>query len=100
MKENLLTLCRFYKGDDTRQPKGGDDLICWNAERSWISRSLENHEEDVFGLDQYIESGLVDFQKYDGIPITLKSYLLGYLYKLNEGIDIEGFKRFYLKNYS
>lgn len=100
MKEQLLTHCRHYTGTDNNKPKEGDDLICWTAEQAWISRTSEEHEDDVFDLDAYIHAGLKDFQKYDGFPVTLKAMLFSFFCKLNERVDAEGFKTFYLKNYA
>lgn len=97
---NLLSCCKYYKGNENEQPKDGDPLICWNTEKAWINRTLENHEDDIFGLNSYIEAGLQNFQQYDGVPITLKALLFSFYSKISERIDIEAFKRFYLVNYA
>ena len=99
MKKKLLTHCRFFKGDDNDKPKGDDSLICWTAEQAWISRTLEN-KEDAFDIDAYIHAGLKDLGKYDGVPVTLKAMLFSFFCKLNERVDTEAFKKFYLKNYA
>lgn len=97
---NLLSCCKYYKGNESEQPKDGAPLICWNTEKAWINRTLENHEDDIFGLNSYIEAGLQNFQQYDGVPITLKALLFSFYSKISERIDIEAFKRFYLVNYA
>jgi hypothetical protein len=97
---NLLSCCKYYKGNESEQPKDGYPLICWNTEKAWINRTLENHEDDIFGLNSYIEAGLQNFQQYDGVPITLKALLFSFYSKISERIDIEAFKRFYLVNYA
>lgn len=94
----LHSYCKYYK-ENGQQPQHGDLLICWNTEKAWINRTLENHEDDIFGLNSYIEAGLQNFQQYDGVPITLKALLFSFYSKISERMDIEAFKRFYLLNY-
>jgi hypothetical protein len=94
----LHSYCKYYK-ENSQQPQDGDPLICWNTEKAWINRTLENHEDDIFGLNSYIEAGLQNFQQYDGVPITLKALLFSFYSKISERMDIEAFKRFYLLNY-
>lgn len=94
----LHSYCKYYK-ENSQQPQHGDLLICWNTEKAWINRTLENHEDDIFGLNSYIEAGLQNFQQYDGVPITLKAMLFSFYSKISERMDIEAFKRFYLLNY-
>lgn len=94
----LHSYCKYYK-ENSQQPQHGDLLICWNTEKAWINRTLENHEDDIFGLNSYIEAGLQNFQQYDGVPITLKALLFSFYSKISEQMDIEAFKRFYLLNY-
>lgn len=95
----LHSYCKYYK-ENSQQPQHGDLLICWNTEKAWINRTLENHEDDIFGLNSYIEAGLQNFQQYDGVPITLKALLFSFYSKISERMDIEDFKRFYLLNYA
>lgn len=95
----LHSHCKYYK-ENSQQPQHGDLLICWSTEKAWINRTLENHEDDIFGLTSYIEAGLQNFQQYDGVPITLKALLFSFYSKISERIDIEAFKRFYLLNYA
>ena len=99
LRENLISTCSHYTGTETDRPSGGDALICWVAEEAWVYRSLEEHGNDVFGLEQYFSAGLRKFSDMDGIPMSYKALLFSFICKLNERIDADAFKEFYNANY-
>jgi hypothetical protein len=75
MNQDLLKYCRYYKGEKECPYEGIEFYRCWNTERVWVERMLDRTYEFKDELHEYITAGLVDFEKYDDTPITLKALL-------------------------
>lgn len=100
--ENLVKHCRYYKGQE-KCPSSADSLF-WNYERIWVEYTLKTEDENSFEalelktlLKLYKDAHLENFQEDDGVPITLKAFLLNRYEHWTDGD--EGFKEWYLKNY-
>jgi hypothetical protein len=98
MKRALIDNCRFYKGEkecpDTLIISGKE--LFWFYEMRWVEL---NGEFEGFG--EYESYGLADFEKDDGVPLTLKLLLFNrYMHWCGYGYDsIPEFKEWYRNNY-
>lgn len=102
-KDALISLCRYYKGEEECTFKDSNKKLFWAWEKWWCEQTeLSNDagcERISTLLDEYIEAGLSDFEPYDNVPATLKAVIFNRHCKLDERIDIDGFKRLYLDGY-
>lgn len=96
---DLLKYCRYYRGEKKCPNKA--DFLFWDYERIWAENLISDdtfHEQ----LRNYVQSGLAEFQRDDGVPLSLKVFLFDRYCHWNSGamIDaVEGFKDFYLHKY-
>lgn len=94
-KDDLIKFCRYYKG--------GEELVhtqapFWHYEKKWVEFSLTDKELLGDMLVEYYAYGLRRFCQFDDTPITLKALLFNrYSHWLGE--NIEGFKKWYIKEY-
>lgn len=100
-KEDAIKQCKYYKGQKKCPTKSPS--LFWNYERIWVEWTLESEDEKSKGakelklmLKRYKEVHLENFQKDDGVPITLKALLFNRFEHWTEG---DGFKEWYMKNY-
>ena len=94
MTEDLLKYCRYYKGEN-KQPDVSD--LFWLVEWRWVTGKKKNPElkdSDWYVMKDYINAGLENFAKDDGVPIVIKALLYEYFQR---GGDLEdkSFSRFY-----
>jgi hypothetical protein len=103
IRETLQSFCRFYKGEMKCPFKEADKQMFWLSEKWWVEQTeLANEAGDKRIsplIDEYMNAGLSQFEKYDSVPITLKAVLFNRYCKYMERIDIEGFKHIYLVKY-
>jgi len=98
MNTALIDNCRYYRGEkecpDTLKESGKE--LFWFYELKWVEM---NGEFEGFG--EYEGYGLSDFEKEDGVPLTLKLLLFNrYMHWSGYGYDsIPGFKEWYRNNY-
>ena len=72
----LIEFCRYYKGAKSCPLEDRDKSMLWRIEMLWVKDSA-NGCNDVLAeqLTDYIQTGLSNFNPYDGIPVTYKAYL-------------------------
>ena len=98
MSQELLKYCRYYKGEKECPYEGIELYRFWNYERVWVERMLDRTYEFRDELHEYITAGLVDFEKYDDTPMTLKALLFnrfGYCFSGGLMGMVEPFKKYY-----
>lgn len=100
--EDLVKHCRYYKGQE-KCPSSTDSLF-WNYERIWVEYTLKAEDENTFEAQElkallklYKDAHLENFQEDDGVPITLKAFLLNRYEHWTDSSD--GFEEWYLKKY-
>lgn len=102
-KKDFLKYCRYYKGEKECPYKDTDPnkSMLWFYERSWLIDIGNVAEDSNTAISEYINSGLGLFEQFDGIPLSLKSYLFNrYAKTCNSLADaVEPFKVFYKKYY-
>ena len=102
-REDAITFCRYYKGEDESPYSDQNESMLWFYERAWVYK-LFHEDTDSFGimLEEYLFSGLSDFEKFDDIPITLKALLFNRYCKTAQSMlsAVEPFKKFYHKYYT
>lgn len=92
--------CRYYKGDDVER-KDEKEIIRF-YEKCWVGTMLEYGEEHYA---EYISDlkvvGLGNFEKNDGVPLSLKALLFNRYAKTSYSMKsaVEPFKEWYLNNY-
>jgi hypothetical protein len=72
----LLRYCRYYKGEDDAPSEinQSEDASLWSYEKLWVERE-ELHGENSCNIIEYARYGLENFNKEDGVPMTLKALL-------------------------
>ena len=102
-KEELKSLCRYYKGENECSFHDGNKALFWSCEKWWTEQTAlandEASERIAVFIKDYMEAGLSGFEKYDSVPITLKAVIFNRYCKLTDRVDIEGFKRLYIGEY-
>ena len=99
-RKDLLSSCRYYKGEKENPFDNSPARYVWNIEKDWVDGMTNDEVCDGLSaaLNHYIHVGYKDFDKFDDTPITLKSMLLSLLEKWNEGmVSYDGFSDFYDK---
>ena len=102
-KQDLLRVCRYYKGEkenpytDTDQ----DKALFWDYERKWIDFKLDDSDTLCDYIGDYVGVGLGGFEKMDDTPLSLKALLFNRYAKTSYSImsAVEPFKEFYKKYY-
>lgn len=99
--KDLLPICIYYKGENESKMKTPEDNTLWLYERAWV-RSMLDKEDTLLNnyLDDYLFNGLAEFCMFDNVPITLKALLYNRYVSTGEINDVEGFKEWYITNYS
>ena len=97
-KEDLLKLCRYYKGEKKNPFMGSAKESFWKYEEFWCNLT-ENSASFSKMIDDYLRAGLRTFCEYDGTPVTLKALLYNRFCNSNEMVNADDFKRWY-KDYS
>lgn len=103
-KKKYLKFCKYYKGEDLTPYENGPNNTAnqqhgmfWFYERHWCHASEQEHEQHT---RDYINDGLINFEKNDGTPISLKGLLYNrYCHWSGYGDDVENFKRWYVIQY-
>lgn len=103
-KETLIGFCRYYKGEDSNPYEGKDQskAMFWFYESVWVRDTIEvskdtkqEKEHDCFNyLNDYVRSGLSQFEMTDGVPATLKALLFNRYGHWMQG-SVESFKEWY-----
>lgn len=97
-RDELLTSCRYYKGEKENPYKDGNKALFWEYEKKWLDMFLGESQTLIAYRDEYVKDGLLDFESKDDVPTTLKAMLYNrFLYWL-EGSPDE-FKKFYKEQY-
>ena len=99
-EKQLIDVGRYYDGKKECGYTGTKKML-WIYEKLWVEHMLsqDNKQDDLLftNLTEYLLAGLKDFEKFDGIPVTLKALL----YNRFEQWDYGGsFKEFYRKYYT
>lgn len=90
--DDLLKLCRYYKGED--------ECPFSNTDVRYTAWKIESLFADLWPdspmlkecLNDYIRRGLVGFCDYDDTPIHLKAFLMNRFFQYSERENIEVFK--------
>lgn len=100
-KEDAISHCRYYKGEE-EPPNGYSEVrkTIWKFESMWVSCTEERKEFLSECIEDYIAYGLRTFENTDGVPASLKAFLLNRFIQHEERIDIPAFKRFYKEHYT
>jgi len=102
-KEDAISSCRYYKGEEKPPVKLNDGQAnVWKIESYWVDMVTSDDEEIFrFILSQYLSANLRPFCCTDNVPITLKALLYNRFQQYNEGMgNIDEFKKWYEGNYS
>lgn len=87
-RDELINKCRYYKGESVCPDRlqSEDKEHIWFYERRWVNMALS--EDPILGdyLYQYNMKGYSNFSDNDGVPKSLKAFLLVNFYKLDEEI--------------
>ena len=96
MNANLISLCRYYKGEK-KCPFTDERENLWFYEKTWIdmNEAKESFEEMI---TDYVSRGLTSFEEYDDVPIALKA-LLWERFVHWIGVDPDAFKTWYVETY-
>lgn len=99
-RNELVNLCRYYKGEQESPFAFADPrFTAWRIEALWVVAATNQAEMLNFCVEDYIRHGLAGFQDKDGVPISLKAFLMNRLFQYAEREDVEDFKQFYLNHY-
>lgn len=103
--EDLIKLCRYYKGEKEcpeKLNKEGYGTI-WFYEQIWVQNpDFRDETDDIDNINfyGYKHAGLIDFNVGDGVPVSLKALLFNrYCHWSGYGDPIIGFKRWYFEFY-
>lgn len=94
-----LTICRYYRGEQTSPYSEQNKSMLWFYERCWVNEKNGGLlSEYIF---EYRAAGLSEFCNSDNIPISLKALLFNRYSKTAWSLRdaAEPFKKFYLKYY-
>lgn len=97
-KDELIGLCRYYKGEAENPYDDGGSAKFWNYERTWVDMMLAESDLLVRCWDAYAAAGLADFERHDGVPALLKALLYNRYQYWMQGTT-SGFKIFYKSRY-
>lgn len=104
--DDVLKLCRYYRGEKDNPFPPGDKATLWFYERGWAHDFLRSigspgYEPHAEMLADYEAVGLSDFRVDDGVHISLKALLFNRFAKTaySQALAVEPFKEFYEKYY-
>ena len=105
--EDVLTLCRYYRGEKKNPFRDDVAASLWDYERVWANEFLRSmnspgYEPHAEMLSEYEAVGLSDFHSDDGVPVSLKALLFNRFAKTAYSLSsaVEPFKKFYDKYYN
>lgn len=104
-KQELLSFCRYYHGEDECPFDGGVKPLLWDYERVWLSHAIAFEEEGVADDDliswcsDYEMAGLKPFAKDDNTPMSLVGLLFNRWAHWAYGGGAEEFKVWYVRFY-
>ena len=93
----LLDFCSYYGVENVTEFGDDFNMFC-NYERVWV-QELSNWQFSFAETNAFLHYGLEEFNKDDGVPMTLKVILFNRYMHWSYGGTAEGFKEWYLKNY-
>lgn len=99
-KRNLIAICRYYRGE-SEPPADYSEIrkTIWKFESMWVSLAEKDDEFLAECIRDYVAYDLRTFEDTDGVPVSLKAFLLNRFFKHEERVDVPAFKRWYLKHY-
>lgn len=101
-KDELLTYCRYYKGEKECPFTNQNDIMFWDYERIWCEQQRMRNPIVHDMVRDYNLAGLASYEPYDGTPLSLKALLFNRYCHWSSGSPYdctEGFKLFYEKTY-
>lgn len=93
----LLDFCSYYNGNGNTGVDHTNSML-WEYEKVWVMK-MQNWNFSLGEFNEYIHSGLGDFNADDGVPVTLKIILFNRYMHWSYGATAEGFKQWYLATY-
>ena len=93
----LLDFCSYYGVENGTEVDDDFNMFC-NYEQVWVNK-LSRWDYSLAELNEYIHYGLEDFNKDDGVPMTLKVILFNRYMHWSYGGNAEGFKKWYFTHY-
>ena len=93
----LLDFCSYYGVENGTEVDEDFNMFC-NYEQVWVNK-LSRWDYSLSELNEYIHYGLEDFNKDDGVPMTLKVILFNRYMHWSYGGNAEGFKKWYFTHY-
>ena len=95
--KDLLTLCRYYKGENICPFKDQDKVMFWGYERQWVLLMCDHNEEYLsMYITEFSRAGYSKFEMFDHTPYTLKALLYNRFTQWNQS---EGFDKWYREKY-
>ena len=73
-KNELISFCRYYKGEEENPYKGILANI-WDCEKYWLEEALKDSDYLSELTNEYISAGLLTWNETDGTPYLLKALL-------------------------
>ena len=116
-KQFLISHCRYYKGEEKNpfevaartDAEAQNKAMLWFYEQYWVNGNLRSYEagEPEPTLSEYFDDYLYnpklrDFEREDGVPMSLKALLFNRYAKYSGGgmaDAVDDFKRWYRKYY-
>lgn len=98
LKEELISQCRYYHGEEECPFKDQNKNMLWFYERGWMYDVLNKSETIGEYIGDYSMAGLSFFSENDGVPLSYKALLYNRYHRdsmVTIGQDAEDFKKFY-----
>lgn len=101
-KNELIKQCRYYKGEERCPFLQAVPSYIWKTECDWVERQLGDDKDKIVSdksaniIALYNSDGLLDFEKKDGVPKSLKASLYLLFQHWNEGFaSFDEWRTFY-----
>lgn len=98
-----IVKCRYYHGEEECPFVKGlnNDHLLWFYEQKWVEYHCPEHIADLQEMvEDYKAYGHGQFQKEDGVPVSLKALLWNRWAKwVSSPSDSKGWHEFYLHDY-
>ena len=107
-RQELLSHCRYYKGEKENPHPYSPTFLCWAWEHKWVELSLDSEKNGEYCEStsilqecfvEYHKAGLCPFRADDNTPGTLKSFMFNRYLHWNEYGSPDSFKKWYLNEY-
>lgn len=102
-QKRLLSVCKYYKGEDTCPFTDNNRGMLWMCEMAFINSTATKEGKELLldYLYDYTNAGLSMFKSEDSVPNALKALILNRYARGCFSLDVavEGFKRLYTKYY-